>query len=101
MKNTDKLISFDAYESMAEYYFKYIDKKPFNAYYERPATVSLLPDVKGKTVLDAACAAGWYTKYLLDNGASVIAVDFSPKMIEMTKLRVGDKAVVVRADLNE
>lgn len=42
---------------MAEYYFKYVDTKPFNAYYERPATISLLPSVKGKNVLDAACAA--------------------------------------------
>ena len=48
-------------------------------------------DVKGKKVLDAGCAAGWYTKWLLDNEADVTAVDFSPNMIEMTKKRVGNK----------
>jgi len=37
----------------------------------------------------------------LKKGASVIALDFSPKMIEMTEKRVGTKAEVVRADLNE
>ncbi|KNF09035.1 methylase involved in ubiquinone/menaquinone biosynthesis [Gottschalkia purinilytica] len=94
-------VSLDSYEKMAEYYFEYVDTKPFNAYYERPATVSLLPDVKGKTVLDAGCAAGWYTKYLLEKGASVTSIDFSPKMIEITKKRVGNKANVIRADLNE
>ena len=94
-------VSLNAYEEMAEYYFKYVDTKPFNAYYERPATISLLPDVKGKHVLDAACAAGWYTKWLLDNGANVTAMDFSPQMIEMTRKRVGNGANVVRADLNE
>jgi len=94
-------ISLNSYEDMAEYYFKNVDTKPFNAYYERPATISLLPEVKGKKVLDAGCAAGWYTKQLLEMGASVIALDFSPKMIEMTKKRVGDKAEVIRADLNE
>lgn len=94
-------VSLNSYEEMAEYYYKYIDTKPFNAYYERPATVSLLPDVKGKKVLDASCAAGWYTKYLLDKGAFVTAVDFSPQMIEMTKKRVGNKAEIIRADLNE
>lgn len=94
-------ISFDSYEEMAEYYFKYVDTKPFNAYYERPATLSLLPDVKGKKVLDAGCAAGWYTNWLLEKGASVIAIDFSPSMIEMTKKRVGNKAKIVRADLNK
>ena len=94
-------ISFDSYEIMAEYYLKHIDTKPFNAYYERPATLSLLPAVKGKKVLDAGCAAGWYSNWLLEQGANVIAVDFSPNMIEMTKKRIGDKAYVVRADLNE
>ena len=94
-------VSLNAYEEMAEHYFKYVDTKPFNAYYERPATVSMLPDVKGKKVLDAGCAAGWYTKLLLDKGASVIALDFSPNMIEMTKRRVGNKAKIIRADLNE
>ncbi|MDQ7096464.1 class I SAM-dependent methyltransferase [Desulfosporosinus sp. PR] len=94
-------VSFNSYEEMAEYYFNYVDSKPFNAYYERPATISLLSDVKGKKVLDAGCAAGWYTKRLLEKGASVIAVDFSPKMVDMTKNRVGNEAVVIRADLNE
>lgn len=94
-------VSFNSYEEMAEYYFKYVDIKPFNAYYERPATISLLPEVRGKKVLDAGCAAGWYTKWLLEKGASVTALDFSPNMIEMTKKRVGNKAKVIRADLNE
>ncbi|AOZ77282.1 methyltransferase type 11 [Clostridium pasteurianum] len=85
---------------MAEYYFKYVDTKPFNAYYERPATISLLPSVKGRNVLDAACAAGWYTEWFLEKGANVTAVDFSPNMIEMTKKRVGNRAQIIRADLN-
>lgn len=94
-------VSFSSYQEMAEHYFRYVDTKPFNAYYERPATISLLPDVKGKKVLDAGCAAGWYTKWLLDNEADVIAVDFSPNMIEMTKKRVGNNAKIIRADLND
>lgn len=94
-------ISFDSYEKMAEYYFECVDTKLFNAYYERPAILSLLPSVSGKKVLDAGCAAGWYSKWLLDNGANVIAIDFSPSMIEMTKKRIGEKADVIRADLNE
>ncbi|HWR42111.1 class I SAM-dependent methyltransferase [Sporomusa sp.] len=99
--HNEKSISFDSYEKMAEYYFEFVDTKPFNAYYERPATISLLPCVKGKKVLDAGCAAGWYSKWLIEQGAEVTALDFSPNMIEMTKKRVGNKADVVRADLNE
>lgn len=94
-------VSFNSYEEMAEHYFKYVDTKPHNADYERPATLSLLPEVKGKKALDAGCAAGWYTKWLVDNGAEVTAIDFSPKMLEMAKKRVGNKAGFIRADLNE
>lgn len=94
-------VSLDSYEEMAEYYLHVVDTKPYNAYYERPATLSLLPEVKGKSVVDAGCAAGWYTEWLLGQGASVTALDFSPKMIEMTRRRVGDRAELVCADLNE
>ncbi|MDF2874072.1 MAG: Methyltransferase type 11 [Sporomusa sp.] len=99
--NNEKPISFDSYEKMAEYYFEFVDTKPFNAYYERPATISLLPCVKGKRVLDAGCAAGWYSKWLLEQGADVTSLDVSPNMIEMTMKRVANKAEVIRADLNE
>jgi len=95
------LISLDAYNNMAEYYYNHVDTKPYNAYYERPATISLLPQVEGKSVLDAGCAAGWYTNWLIENGAKVTSIDFSAKMIEMTKKRVGEKAKIIEADLNE
>ena len=96
-------MSYDAYEKMAEYYFKDVDKKPFNAYYERPGTLSLLPDVKGRRVLDAGCAAGWYTRWLLDHEAEhVTALDFSPKMIAYAAQRVKmyDNVTFHQADLN-
>jgi len=94
-------VSLDSYEEMAEYYFRCVDTKPFNAYYERPATTSLIPDVRGKRVLDAGCAAGWYTKWLADRGSRVLALDHSPRMVEMARRRVGDRAEVMQADLNE
>lgn len=93
-------LSFHAYEVMAEYYYTHVDEKPHNAYYERPAMVSLLPTVKGKRVLDVACAAGWYSKWLIDQEAQVTAMDFSPAMIAMTRRRVGDRATLIEADLN-
>lgn len=94
-------ISLAAYEQLAEVYFNEFDSKPYNSDYERPATTSLLPDVCGKQVLDAACAAGWYTKWLLDHGAKVTAVDFSANMVAMTRKRVGDRADIYQADLNK
>ena len=96
-----KPISYDSYEKLAQYYFEFVDTKPYNAYYERPGLLALLPEVAGKRVLDAGCAAGWYTAWLLDRGAEVTALDMSPTMIEMTRRRVGDRAKLVQADMNE
>ncbi|QDR79491.1 class I SAM-dependent methyltransferase [Sporomusa termitida] len=93
-------VSLAAYESMAEYYLNDVDNKSYNAYYERPATLSLLPDIAGQRVVDAGCAAGWYTQWLLARDAAVTALDFSPRMIEMTRKRVGDRAEIIQADLN-
>ena len=35
----------------------------FNALYERPATIALLGDVKGRRVLDAGCGSGLLTQW--------------------------------------
>lgn len=96
-----KLISLDSYENLSDYYFNYVDNKPYNAFYERPATLSLLSDIRGKKILDAGCAAGFYTEQLIKRGGLVTALDFSPSMLKMTKLRVGDGAKLFLADLNK
>ena len=66
-------IALAAYETIAEAYAAHIDTKPHNAYYERPATLSLFPDVKGKRVLDAGCGPGVYAEWLAHRGASSTA----------------------------
>lgn len=76
-----------AYEEIAEKYNELIDHKPHNAYYDRPNTLELLPDVNGKTILDAACGPGRYAEILLGKGAIVKGFDSSPKMIELATSR--------------
>jgi SAM-dependent methyltransferase len=98
---TDKPIALNAYEALAEAYAAVIDTKPHNAYYERPATLSLLPEVKGKRVLDAGCGPGVYSEWLIEHGAEVVAVDASPKMVELAKLRLGRATDVRQADLSK
>jgi SAM-dependent methyltransferase len=93
-------VSIESYDEMAKYYENYVDKKPWNAYYERPATLSILPVIKNKKILDIGCAGGWYTKYLLDNSADVMAIDVNKKMVEITKKRTENKCKVIQADLN-
>jgi hypothetical protein len=62
----DDLSVADIYDELAEAYAARVETKPHNAYYERPATLSLLPDVKGKRVLDAGCGPGVYTGWLVN-----------------------------------
>ena len=81
----DKILS--AYEAMAEKYSELIDRKPHNAYYDRPNTLQLLADVKGKLILDAACGPGKYAEILIAKGATVKGFDISPKMVELAKTR--------------
>jgi SAM-dependent methyltransferase len=98
---SDKPVAFDAYETLAEAYASVIDTKPHNAYCERPATLSLLPEVKGKRVLDAGCGPGVYSEWLIRHGAEVVAVDASLKMIELARQRLGGTVEVRQADLGQ
>jgi SAM-dependent methyltransferase len=95
----DKPIAQDAYNELAEAYAAHIDTKPHNAYYERPATLSLLPDVNGKLVLDAGCGPGVYAEWLVAHGADVVAIDANEKMVNLAKKRLGDKVPVLQANL--
>lgn len=98
---SDKPIALDAYETLAEAFAEAVETKPHNAFYERPATLSLLPDVNEKAVLDAGCGPGAYSARLVEKGASVVAVDASPKMVELAKKRLGVTADVRVADLSK
>lgn len=97
----DKVI--EAYNQLANDYEHNVDTKSlFNTEYERPAMMNLLPaDLKDKRVLDAGCAAGWYTSQFVNLGAVVIATDISPEMVEATKRRIGEKAEVLSLDLEK
>jgi SAM-dependent methyltransferase len=92
-------IALGAYNRLADAYAQRIDTKAHNAFYERPATLSLLPPVQGKRVLDAGCGPGVYAEWLLSHGAEVVGIDVSPRMVELAERRLGGKASFLRADL--
>jgi hypothetical protein len=52
-----------SYDSIASKYAQTVDTKPWNAHYERPAVVSLLPPLANAAVLDVGCGSGWYADY--------------------------------------
>jgi len=75
------------YDDLADIYHntRMSGKAFYNEYYEVPAMLRLLPNLKGKNVLDLGCGSGIYTKIFLSKGAAVTGVDISRKMIEIAK----------------
>lgn len=79
------------YDSFAAEYEAHAAVGPYNALYDRPATLRLLGDVEGRRVLDAACGPGFYLEELLARGADVVGCDASPRMVELARRRAGDR----------
>ncbi|ALC89139.1 ubiquinone biosynthesis methyltransferase UbiE [Bacillus sp. FJAT-18017] len=91
----------DTFNNLASIYENTVDTTSlYNSEYERPAMLSQLPqNLNNMDIVDAGCAAGWYTQQLVNRGANVIATDISPEMVSSAKRRVGDKATVLCLDL--
>ena len=79
------------YDTIAEDYSAKIDERPWNALYERPTTLALLPTVNNTDVLDAGCGHGWYADWLVRHGARVVAVDRSAAMVALAQKRLADR----------
>jgi ubiquinone/menaquinone biosynthesis C-methylase UbiE len=90
-----------AYNSLADAYAAKIDVKAHNAFYERPATLSLIDEVAGKRILDAGCGPGVYAQWLLDRGAQVVAFDANAKMLAYARKRTTDRATFFQANMEE
>ncbi|TIH15323.1 class I SAM-dependent methyltransferase [Marinifilum sp. JC120] len=78
------------YTEHAHQYSEAIKKNIYNARFERPTLQSMMPDLKGKSVLDLGCASGEHSRHLLENGANVTAIDISQKMIDLIQRRFTD-----------
>ena len=91
----------DEYDRIARVYDTVTDDNLANAHFERPFLRSLLPPVDGIDVLDAGCAAGHHSEWLADHGARVTAIDISPRMVERTRERLGDRGRAVVHDLRQ
>lgn len=92
-------IAYHAYQELADSYSNLAPTKDYNAYYDRPAILSLLEDVNGQHVLDAGCGPGIYTEILINRKATVTAIDVSENMLNHAKDRNGDLAKYYLCDL--
>ncbi len=98
---TEKPRAYAAYQELAEAYAAHIDTKPHNAYYDRPAMLSLMPEVRGKSVLDAGCGPGVYAQELVQRGARVVACDVSERMLALAEQRLGTTVELRLVDLTQ
>lgn len=87
------LSSLDAYAQWAVNYPAHAHNPLMEA--EEQAMLSLMPDVRGKTVLDLACGTGRYGRLALERGAiTAIGLDNSVAMLRANKLRlIGQSSV--------
>ena len=92
----------EAYDRLAAVWSSTTDDGPFNGLLERPALKALVPgDLTGAAVLDAGCGSGAQAQWLLEQGADVVAVDVSPRMIEEAERRCAGRGRFLVADLAE
>ena len=79
---------FEAYGNMAR------SQKGLDDAGEWHALRQLLPDFKGKRVLDLGCGYGWHCRYAAENGAvSVVGIDLSTKMLEKAQSLTTDQRI--------
>lgn len=65
-----------------------------NELIEIPIMKSMLPNLKGKRILDLGCGNGCMSKYFIEKGASyVLALDISQNMIDEAKEKHNDKNI--------
>jgi SAM-dependent methyltransferase len=89
-----------AYDRLAAVWSSTTDEGPYNGFLERPALRSLIPGgLDGAAVLDAGCGSGAQAQWLLDQGAEVVGIDVSPRMIEEAERRCGGRGRFLVADL--
>ena len=92
----------EAYERLAEVWSDTTDDGPYNGGLERPALRGLVPQpLAGTKVLDVGCGSGAQCEWLLDQGAGVVGVDLSPRMVDQAARRCGGRAQLLVADLGE
>lgn len=94
-------VTQNSYDSFAKLYDKKNLESLANAYYERPAIISLLPaDLKYKFIVDAGCGSGLFGQYIEQQGAKLLAFDYSKELIKIAKTRLKTSKIFI-ANLEE
>ncbi len=93
------MTSPDQYDAFAAAYAADNEDNVWNARYERPAVLSLMPPLARRRVLDAGCGAGAHAAALVARGARVVGVDGSAALLSLARDRLGPDVPLHHADL--
>jgi len=93
-------VSSSMYHEYASEYDQAVRDNAYNAHFERPSLLAMLPDVNAKKVLDLGCGPGVYAQQLIDSGAVLTAIDGSEQMVQITRRKLPDKAICYVQDLS-
>jgi SAM-dependent methyltransferase len=85
---------------MAADYVAHVESNPYTALYEAPGLQALVPPVAGLRVLDAGCAGGRTSAWLVERGAEVVGLDASEELLRLARDRLPSASFVV-GDLAE
>ena len=84
----DNEIFFSGYKKLRE------KKINANNLFEIPALFSMMPELKGKRILDLGCGFGEHCKQFVNYGAEkVVGIDISKKMLEVAKAENCDSKI--------
>lgn len=79
---------FDKYSEMDR------SKKGLDGAGEWETLEKMMPDMKGKKVLDLGCGYGWHCMYAVDRGAAeVVGLDASWRMLEVAREKSGEREI--------
>lgn len=96
MENTGQNI-FDNSEFYEGYKMIRNNKYSANEVEEKPAIFSMLPDLKGKRILDLGCGYGENCRKFVDLGAEfVMGIDISNKMLQVAKEQHSHEKIVFK-----
>ena len=84
-----------SWNTIASDWIAHADTNDYRNHYLMPRMLTMLGDVRGKTILDLGCGEGGYARELHRRGARVTGVDGSERLIEVARQRTRDDAVEV------
>lgn len=91
----------ETYDSWAPVYDEFNQNYMFERWTGKLAEKAEEAGVGGRGLLDIACGTGMSSQPMLDRGWTVTGCDISPRMLDVARAKIGDRATLFEADMRE